>query len=1396
MNALPGVIDPALLEEARRDSQMPLTTNGVTASSTTSRSPAPPSRPRTRRDFSKNEIASWEASNYAPRRDANESRDDYEDRLTFVTRRAPLGEACNKLSIKVPKKASLERLRQELAKYWFSPLSSSGVAQFRQDVPPAPPLRQHSSDVLNFYPPPEPLHLPPVPGILPTVSSTARGELRGSVPLFHITVPNDAPSSTRPLEGTAGSSGSARGKKVPSRAQTNEGPPEQLRPRTSKSNGSIIGHAQDLATTSSQTHHTPCPDPSHPSTSPHTLSTRSATPQAVRRAEGNRRAGGIKTQNSVVKDFEAWRAIALKEGKIKDGIIDEHALLLYINYSAEREKRTRRGVPIPGSRLGASQIKKLFFGVLRIRKPQDAADPTLAQRRPATTFVVWESLKCRMDEALERVRNGLDESAEDAPDIRANTFLAEVTDAQLQEIGYGFLGHRQLRLVVFGHLAWSAQHASGNRGDDFRALKLAELQPYTMTHPDGRTSVYTVLGLQGEEKAGRRGMRTVVNPSYSAFVANKNPEMCPLGAFAFYHHYIHDVVDISAKLKIDWSVNKSWRQIRVLHGPKSPNTPYNEQNLYNLYCKAYIKAGFSARLKAHLPRHLLGYKQEQMNVDKADTSKLGWVRGATYFDTYAPALPKKAILGAAGFKTEETYDPLWMRVHVPPQFLEFICPKAESIRDEIANRANLSGAFNYWQMVVDLRPYAFQCGAAIFQKCPDSALFRLPAFMNTDAKEGNPADLLLVQNAVLRKALEDLYRIANVGDAKLTKLTELLERRTAVFSPVQGFSAASYHRNALAFSSPPSTPPRSASSAPSTSPILLHFDEQMEETGTYQSLEVDGTTSIRAFVNASPKSPDTRRAPTQVDLVLPPTEAFYKKDGPRGLLPPLFGQKSARWPDVFALIQQPKFCWAVWGPRSVDRYRTVDEIWASWIDGEAVYDGAGVQTGKKPPLQERGTIAQHWGRYREIPEWIEREFSRRGVSPSVVIAELEAMRVVGNQTKGMNWLRLEVATFRKQAAKAAQPVDDTSTSSIASTTSTPPLPAPGEAEAELAHLNELGPRSNKNATVYAMDSIENTDGVSLDRAGLLLCCLLLGGDYDTGISGIGPAVAHALALEGFGADLVDIVESFAGSELTQRLAIWRNSVRQELRSNSHGRLGRRQPSLAEKILDTFPNLEVVDLYLNPLTSASPGQIGPMPNVNSWMPREPDIFRLSNLCTALFGWSGNGLLKKLNSNLWPGVAFRMFSSRFVLYDAPTKFIASPATNAIVLKVSKASEKRRAFMDSAQLNLRRVRVSTKNFVALAGLDNLTPTADTDIKLVSIPQVILAVAMRDATLPDTDLTHIPLHLDDSEGSEGPIERESDDEGQHDGDVLEIMDSDEEDLVKAHSQLSAGGVIDLTMS
>jgi hypothetical protein len=66
-----------------------------------------------------------------------------------------------------------------------------------------------------------------------------------------------------------------------------------------------------------------------------------------------------------------------------------------------------------------------------------------------------------------------------------------------------------VRSAINGHLAWTVQNATGNRGDDVRALKISELQPYEMLHPNNVTPIFCVLGLQGEEKAGLKGMQSV-----------------------------------------------------------------------------------------------------------------------------------------------------------------------------------------------------------------------------------------------------------------------------------------------------------------------------------------------------------------------------------------------------------------------------------------------------------------------------------------------------------------------------------------------------------------------------------------------------------------------------------------------------------------------------------------------------------------------------------------------------------------------------------------------------------------------------------------------------------------------------------------------------------------------
>jgi hypothetical protein len=52
---------------------------------------------------------------------------------------------------------------------------------------------------------------------------------------------------------------------------------------------------------------------------------------------------------------------ARKKEEIQDDIVDEHSLLLFIKFSAERPKRDRRGQDIPGTFPGAVSVSLLHF---------------------------------------------------------------------------------------------------------------------------------------------------------------------------------------------------------------------------------------------------------------------------------------------------------------------------------------------------------------------------------------------------------------------------------------------------------------------------------------------------------------------------------------------------------------------------------------------------------------------------------------------------------------------------------------------------------------------------------------------------------------------------------------------------------------------------------------------------------------------------------------------------------------------------------------------------------------------------------------------------------------------------------------------------------------------------
>ncbi|KAL1726637.1 hypothetical protein EV714DRAFT_276343 [Schizophyllum commune] len=882
------------------------------------------------------------------------SKEEYKSALDSFRTKAPLQGACARLDIKYAKKDTLQKLQDKLLKHWYS--NNNGLAHRVASNAPNTPNTTSTHAARHPTSPPDLPNIPidpallaigpALPAINPASAShgtyhqsslnnqltdeTIAATLEDEVHLLHDF--GEGHDGAEELLGYAGDGG-----------EEDEDEDEDEDERDALGSVEKDEEEEFLRFQSK------------------------VRVDAAQRAEGYRRAGGVKTQRSCVKALDRFMDIALAEGKIKDRIVDVHCLLLFIDHSATRPRLDKRGRDIPGSRVGASQLKKLFFGALRVRKVQDAEDTTLALRRPATNVTVYDAIKNRMDEALDRDRNGLTEEG-DAPDIVANTFLQDVGNPQLSKIGIAFLQHRETRMCINGHVAWTLQNASGNRGDDLRALKLCELQPYTWLHPNKETSVFSILGMQGEEKAGKRGLKTKVNPVYTVFAAHRFAEQCPLGALAFYFHWVHDVYQLTDKLDIDWRLNKSWRQVRLLFG-LDPRVPYNESNLYNLYKQAFKRANFKSNIKVHLPRHMLGYHQEKMGVETAETSKLGWSRG-TYVDNYAPALAKPAILGCLGYKVHEAYDPVWRHVRVPEAFLRFMCPDAERFYDCVVGQNNLNGAANFWSMIIDLRPYLFQCGAAIFQQEPNSPLFRLPALSRPDVRDWmkntypaelarlqssirEPVDLTRIQNESLRLALEELRFLQSHQGSQIVDLLQLVERRTSPLSPAKGFSAENYSKS-------------------------------------------------------------------------------LNQDGPKPLFPPVLGQRGVRWDGVLPLIKQPRLCWQVWKPSAdtVEAWKEVDAMWSAWDAGEQVIGKNGRPTGVKPPLRMlehyfpkaawRATdkkSVKAWGRFMTIPLWIQNTSAERNIPPTSVIDELNAIRSTNRLS--LNQLVNYVVKMRKAQSAAA-----------------------------------------------------------------------------------------------------------------------------------------------------------------------------------------------------------------------------------------------------------------------------------------------------------------------------------------------------------------------------------------
>jgi Holliday junction resolvase YEN1 len=164
--------------------------------------------------------------------------------------------------------------------------------------------------------------------------------------------------------------------------------------------------------------------------------------------------------------------------------------------------------------------------------------------------------------------------------------------------------------------------------------------------------------------------------------------------------------------------------------------------------------------------------------------------------------------------------------------------------------------------------------------------------------------------------------------------------------------------------------------------------------------------------------------------------------------------------------------------------------------------------------------------------------------------------------------------------------------------------------------------------------------MGLLQGGFLLFALLLGGDYDHGIEGCGPATALGLAKCGFGEQIWEALTDHHCHKLSDKawnrfLNQWRAEIQHELTDNLSGALRSRNTKLALSFPETFPNPDILRLYFSPLVSES------FPNASTWYElQEPMIFNIAKFCSDKFCWSAEKTREKFTSSLWEGVFLRL------------------------------------------------------------------------------------------------------------------------------------------------------------
>ncbi|KAF8642957.1 hypothetical protein AX16_009297 [Volvariella volvacea WC 439] len=198
-------------------------------------------------------------------------------------------------------------------------------------------------------------------------------------------------------------------------------------------------------------------------------------------------------------------------------------------------------------------------------------------------------------------------------------------------------------------------------------------------------------------------------------------------------------------------------------------------------------------------------------------------------------------------------------------------------------------------------------------------------------------------------------------------------------------------------------------------------------------------------------------------------------------------------------------------------------------------------------------------------------------------------------------------------------------------------------------LNAAGKEDKYHTRVFRLEDITTHPEVHLTRGGMILIGLIKGGDYDqSGLEGCGIVTAHGLAKCGFGDSLFEATQNLSRPALEDFLVNWRNELRHEIQTNSQGHLGRKQPSLAKSIPESWPNIDILLSYTNPITSESMGRESN--NAKLTWSKEPDLAKLAETCEFYFEWGyKEAIIKRFRTVIWQAAVLRILRKAVLDHD---------------------------------------------------------------------------------------------------------------------------------------------------